>query len=204
LTGTSTGGWKILVPEDNVLDESAEAPLRAAAEADPYVLRIRELQLARPWMELLGSGQRLVIDIEEWIHKSSGRGSISLGVDNEDGGSPTPLATWGVYLGSSDYAEVVPTLFAWADVSVYEETYDDADHEEYEAECVTVDSEGDRFESQDFAEWAAGHQREELRPYTNVAGEADLWRLELTLNDLGRSFLIVDRFANLGLRQLTR
>ena len=28
LTKSSQGGWKVLVPEDHVLDESAEAPLR--------------------------------------------------------------------------------------------------------------------------------------------------------------------------------
>jgi hypothetical protein len=65
LQETSTGGWKLLVPEDQVLDASAADPLREAAEGDPYVLRIRELQLAKPWMEMLGSGKRLVVDMEE-------------------------------------------------------------------------------------------------------------------------------------------
>jgi hypothetical protein len=43
LVETSTGGWKLLVPEANVLDETARETLREAAEGDPYVLRIREL-----------------------------------------------------------------------------------------------------------------------------------------------------------------
>ncbi|MBV9161242.1 MAG: DUF4365 domain-containing protein [Pseudonocardiales bacterium] len=60
LIETSTCSWKLLVPEAHNLDESAAAPLREAAEGDPYVLHVRELQLARRWMELLagprGSG----------------------------------------------------------------------------------------------------------------------------------------------------
>jgi hypothetical protein len=202
LVKTSKGGWKLLVPEAHILDESAAAPLRDAAEGDAYVLRIRELQLARPWMELLADGKRLVIDIEEWINKTSGRGSISLGVDNEDGEGPEKLASWGVLLGLSSYTDVVPRLFAWADVSVHEETYDEAEHDDYEAECLIYDNEGDRFFTADYDEWRAGRQLDELRPYANAYGEVDYWRLELTLNDLGTAFLVVDKFAMKGARQL--
>ena len=77
LVKTSAGGWKLLVPEGHVLDVSAREPLQKASEGDPYELRLRQLRLAKPWMELLASGKRLVVDMEEWVNKSSGRGSIS-------------------------------------------------------------------------------------------------------------------------------
>lgn len=203
LQETPSGGWKLLVPEAQVLDASAADPLSAAAEGDPYVLRIRELQLATPWMEMLASGKRLVVDIEEWINKTSGRGSISLGMVNEDGEEPQALASWGVLLGLSSYAEVIPRLFAWADVQVHEETYDDAEYDEYEAECIVYDNEGDVFVREDFAQWRGTRLTQGLRPYANGAGEVDFWRLELTLNDLGRGFLAVNRFAIEGGRLLT-
>ncbi|MDQ6879386.1 MAG: DUF4365 domain-containing protein [Candidatus Dormibacteraeota bacterium] len=197
LVRTSSDGWKVLVPEDHVLDDTARDALRQAAEGDPYILRVRELELARPWMKLLAEDKRLVIDIEEWINKTSGRGSITLGIDNEDGNNPTPLATWGVFLGLASYAETVPKLFPWADVSLHEETYDEADREQYEAECVFYD-EGDRIVTQNYDEWANGRRVTDLRPYANEAGEVDRWRLELTLNQLGKAFLIVDEFATGG------
>jgi hypothetical protein len=195
LVTTSGGHRKVLVPEDHLLDESARHPLREAAQGDPYVLRIRELQLARPWMELLLDGKRLVIDIEEWINKSSGRGSIMLGVDREDGEQPLPLAGWDILLGLASYAEVVPRLFAWADVILHEETYDAADHDAFEKGCGAVDEEGDRFETEDFQEWASRRASAvpDLRPYMNEMGEVDRWRLELRLNELGRAFSLVDR-----------
>ncbi|MEU8061788.1 DUF4365 domain-containing protein [Microbispora bryophytorum] len=202
LARSSRGGWKLLVPRSNVLNAGARDQLREAAAGDPYVLRIRELQLARPWMEMLQGGRRLVIDIEEWINKTSGRGSITLGVDNEDGSDPTEIASWGVMLGLASYAEVVPKLFAWADVDVHAETYDDAEYDAYKAECVIYD-EGDRFVTEDFDEWRQGLRARGLRPYANGAGEVDFWRLELTLNELGRSFLIVDQFATSGHPQFT-
>ncbi|GAA3082983.1 DUF4365 domain-containing protein [Streptomyces rectiviolaceus] len=182
LIKTSRGGWKLLVPEAQVLDESARAALSQAAEGDAYTLRIRELQLARPWMQMLDEGMRLVIDIEEWVNKTSGRGSIALGVDNEDGNDPEQIASWTVFLGLSGYVEVVPKLFAWASVSLHDETYEDADYSDYP------------YERND---WGV------LYPYMNPSGEVDFYRLELTLNDLGRAFLLVDQFATKGLRQLT-
>jgi hypothetical protein len=202
LVETSGGGWKLLVPEVQVLDEGATGPLRTAAEGDPYVLRIRELQLARPWMQLVADGNRLTIDIEEWINKTSGRGSIALGLYHDLYSPPTRLAEWTVLLGTASYAEVIPRLFAWANVEVHEETYEDADEEEYETECVRIDSEGDRIVTQNHLDWAAERHLPRLRPYRNDQGEVDFWRLELTLNELGKAFLLVDKFAAEGHQQL--
>ncbi|MDN3264290.1 DUF4365 domain-containing protein [Streptomyces sp. CSDS2] len=200
LQETSMGGWKLLVPEDHVLDASAAEPLRQAAEGDPYVVRIRELQLALPWMNRLVEGQRLVIDVEEWVNKTSGRGSITLGVDNEDGRGPEELASWSIMLGLASYAEVVPTLFAWADVHLHEETYDEADYDQFQLECA-VWGEDETFYTESYGEWRRDRFPESLRPYSDD-GEVAFWRLELSLNELGRAFLAVDKFGRGGRRQL--
>ncbi|MFE7076828.1 DUF4365 domain-containing protein [Streptomyces sp. NPDC057620] len=200
LQETSTGGWKLLVPEGQVLDASAAEPLREAIAGDPYVIRIRELQLALPWMKRLAEGRRLVVDAEEWINKTSGRGSITLGVDNEDGCSPEELARWSIMLGVASYAEVVPLLFAWADVHVHEETYDEADYDQYEVECA-VWGLGGSFFSESYSDWRRGRFTEHLRPYSDN-GEVASWRLELGLNDLGKAFLVVDKFGRDDRRQL--
>lgn len=202
LVKISTGGWKALVPEAQVLDEESRGPLQQAAEGDAYVLRIRELRLARTWMEMLAEGKRLVVDMEEWVNKLSGRGAITLSVDNEDGQPPTELAGWSVLLGTEDYADVVPKMIAWADVDIHEETYDDAEYEQYETECVHIDHEGDRIVTEDFDEWRTSRVDQGLRPYANHSGEVDYWRLELSLNELGQAFLLVDRFAVNGTTQL--
>ena len=202
LVETSTGGWKLLVPEVQVLDDSARGVLAAAAEGDPYELRVRELRLAKPWMEMLATGTRLVVDFAEWINKSSGRGTVSIGVDHEDGNEPEELVNWHFFVGPADYAETVPKLFAWADARVHEETYDDAEYDQYEAEC-SIWAEGDQFFSESFDDWRRPLVARGIRPYLNAAGEVDYYRLELTLNELGRSFLVVDRFAMEGKQQLT-
>ncbi|MDX2548271.1 DUF4365 domain-containing protein [Streptomyces sp. WI04-05B] len=204
LQETPTGGWKLLVPEAQMLDASARKTLREAAEGDPYELRIRELQLAKPWMELLASGKRLVVDMAEWVNKSSGRGDIRLGIDNEDGEEPEKLASWGVFLGLASYAEVVPKLFAWADALVHPETYDGTEYDQYRADCCIWDDEYEVFAAVPFTEWKLSLDTERIRPYRNGGGEVDFYRLELTLNELGKAFLVVDRFGMEGGRLLTK
>ncbi|MBV9484772.1 MAG: DUF4365 domain-containing protein [Frankiaceae bacterium] len=202
LVPTSTGGWKVLVPAEQILDDAARTPLAEAADGEPYVLRIRELRLARPWMEMLRDGTRLVVDMEEWVNKSSGRGTISLGIDREDGEDPERLVAWQFLVGPRSYADAVSQLFAWADLDVHEETYEAAEYERFEGECSIWD-EGDRFLTSTFEEWRAPLRAMGIRPYDNGAGEVDYFRLEMTLNELGRAFLLVDTFATDGNRQLT-
>jgi Domain of unknown function (DUF4365) len=201
LERSRTGGWKLLVPQAHVLDASAAAVWRAAADGDPYELRLRELRLAKPWMDMLAAGTRLVVDFAEWINKSSGRGTVSIGIDHEDGNEPEELVIWHFFVGPANYAETVPKLFAWANAHVHEETYDDAEYDQYEAECSIWD-EGDQFFTMSFDEWRRGLVAMGIRPYNNTAGEVDRYRLELTLNELGKAFLVVDTFAMEGDRQL--
>jgi hypothetical protein len=185
-----------------LLDANAAEAWRNAADGDPYELRVRELRLAKPWMEMLADGTRLVVDFEEWINKSSGRGSISIGIDHEDGNEPEELVAWHLWVGPTSYAESIPQFFAWADVDVHEQTYDEADHDQYEQECSTWD-EGEQYFTVSFDDWRRGRVAMGIRPYSNSAGEVDYYRLELTLSELGKAFLIVDEFATSGLRQLT-
>ena len=178
-----------------MLDATAAEPLAAAAEGDPYDLRLRALRLALPWMRRLQEGMRLMVDSEGWVNKTSGRGSITLGVAREDGADTEELVSWSVFLGLKSYSEVVPQLFPWAEVGLHEETYDDADYDEWQSESVFYDD-GDRIETRSYGEWRAARPWPELRPYANSMGEVDRWRLELTLGELGRAFLIVDGFAS--------
>lgn len=202
LVATPAGGWKLLVPVAHLLDESSRTPLQEAAQGDSYVLRIRELQLAKPWMEMLASGTRLLVDMEEWINKTSGRGSITIGIDHEDGNAPDELVTWWFLVGPTSYVEAVAKLFAWANIDVHEETYDDAEYQQYEEECSRWDG-SDQFFTESFDNWRSGNVGHGIRPYKNALGEVDYFRLELTLNNLGKAFLVVDKFATEGNRQLT-
>jgi hypothetical protein len=107
-----------------------------------------------------------------------------------------------VFLGLASYAEVVPTLFAWAYAHVHQETYDELEYDQYKADCCIWTEEAELF-AVPFEEWRRGLDTGRIRPYRNGGGEVDFYRLELTLNELGKAFLVVDRFAMEGGRLLT-
>ena len=195
LLPTSKGGKKLFIPEFKELSQTSKNELAGLAEGSPYELRIRQLRLALPWMKLLISGRRVLLEADEWINKTSGRGDLAIiSVDdaNED---RIELGTWMLWGSTAPYEDILPDLVPWADVVLHEETYDDADRDAWEAECVFYDNEGDRHVYLSYEDWHMKFEDEGLRPYANGAGEVDFWRLEMVLNDLGKAFLLVDEFA---------
>jgi hypothetical protein len=185
-------GWKMVIPKTQVLDASARAALAELAAGPPHLLRLHRLQADRSLIELLAAGKRLVLEVQEWINKSSGRGDfkilLSKNWDDEE-----VLAEWTWLLPGWDYADALPRLFPWADLSLDEDTYDSHDEDAWTEACGIWDSEDKCYimHTKSFEEWRerlpAG-----LRPYQE-GGEVAAWRLDLTLNELGRAFLVVDQ-----------
>lgn len=189
------GGKKILIRSAKRFGDHSVSELKTVAQGKPYELRIRQLRLALPWMKLLQDGRRILLEASEWVNKSSGRGDIEIVSVDDASEDRESLGGWFIMVGNRPYEEVLPSLVPWANVVLHEETYDDADYDAWEEECVQYDSDGDRWESEPYQVWKQKYQDQNLRPYGNGAGEVDFWRLELVLNDLGKGFLSVDKFA---------
>jgi hypothetical protein len=203
LIDTRKGGKKLFIPETKELGAASETDLAAMAEGNPYELRIRQLRLALPWMNLLVSGRRVLLEADEWINKTSGRGDLAIISVDEASEDREELGTWLLWGSVAPYEEILPNLVPWADVVLHQETYDEADQVEWEAECVQYDKEDFRFVGESFEDWHRKFDGVGLRPYGNTASEVDHWRLELVLNNLGRAFLEVDAFAEGTLPFLT-
>ena len=189
------GGKKILIPRIQQLGSGSITKLTEVGDGKPYELRIRKLRLALPWMKLLQSGRRILLEADEWVNKMSGRGDLHVVSVDEDGEDRQALGTWYLMAGLDRYEDVLPSLVPWAEAVLHEETYDEHDVEAWETECVHWDKEGDYFESEPYEDWHTKFDDVGLRPYANTAGEVDHWRLELVLNDLGKGFLVIDEFA---------
>lgn len=120
-TAESTGeGWKLLIPWAQRWDASSANALAELVETDPYTLRLNALRADLGWMRLLRDGGRVRVEAEEWVNKSSGRGSITLiGVPQDEGERlERPRA---VYLGPGSYKDLLPHLFPWADLYIDED-----------------------------------------------------------------------------------
>ena len=192
-TVTSTGkGWKMTIPTTNTFSMPAASALLAASEDDSYTLKLRQLQLARPWMEHLSDGGSLVVELEEWMHKSSGRASLLLTALDEAGAVVARREWPWIFSPLADYAVELPRLFPWANVTM------DADAEQasYESECAIWNKENQTFfYVMTHDEWQAERDGPGIRPAWDD-GEVAHWRVDLELSDLGRAFLLLDEFLS--------
>jgi hypothetical protein len=118
-------------------------------------------------MRHLAECGRVLLEAEEWVNKTSGRGETRF-LAEAPSGSVEEEAKWLIFAGLRPYADVLPELFAWANLAVDELACDDTE------EIVTETPESD------------------LRPYAED-GEVAHWRLEFSLNGLGRAFLDIDQ-----------
>ena len=150
-------------------------------------------------MALLHDRGTVYLEVDEWINKTSGRGTLRLFGRTADESGVFERERTG-YFGLADYADVLPLLFPWADLSVDEDLYDIHEQTEWDIECGAYDKETDTylFHSKTFSEWRA--DKPPLRAYEVAQGEVARWRLEFALNDLGRAFLTIDRHLGAWLR----
>ena len=204
--------WKIVVPFANTLDASATKAFMAIGDVSEPVKRFTELTLARPWMRALDEGKRIFVELEEWVNKSSGRGALRLVVLDDDTGKEEQALTWPVmFLASMSFEQAVRDFFPWASVDVDEELYDEAEEERWIEDNGMWDSEDGvyHYDSTHLAEHM--ELRREFSQYAEISpyednGEVAKYRLELTLNDIGRGFLAVANYlyeAEIAVRPAT-
>lgn len=144
-------------------------------------------------MRLIEDEHEIRLTVEEWVNKSSGRGSFEL-IDATDG-DDIVLASWSGLAPGWDYGDLIAYLVPWADVDIDDEFYEDFDRARFDLECGTWDHEDDRYyHFRDYNEWRDELPR--LRPYESAgSGEVDQYRLMLDLNDVGKSWLTLLKFA---------
>lgn len=193
--------WKININKDNKLDENSKAKLKKIADnITEYERRFNSLVLSKSFMKEINDGNTIVIESSEWVNKSSGIGSINLKVIDQFTEMERLALNWPVtYFPIQCYQDVFQNLFPWANISIDEEFYAEYDEQAFLEECCPYDSEeGEYIYIEEFYEdWR--DEQAEIRPYTNHSGEVDEYRLRLTLNDLGKSFLNVDRYLERNL-----
>jgi Domain of unknown function (DUF4365) len=197
-TITSTGkGWKMTVPRSQVIDKDSEAALRElAGTGDPYVSRLAILRADLDLINAAAEGQRILVEVEEWVNKTSGRGSVRILVEGTAGAKV--MRSLDFIAPGWSYEELLPSVLPWADLSLDDEAYDEHDRAQWDLETGAWDSEEGRYmlHSVDFEQWAADIPSG-LRPYADN-GEVAFWRLEARLGKVGEAFLDLDPFLSTG------
>lgn len=211
-TATLTSkNWKIEIPFSNLLENAKPKLFELADNLTEYEKKFNTFLFAKPWMKEIINGNKVVLNVEEWINKSSGRGDFKLRIIDKDGVEKQVFNRSFLGFGLKSYIQVFKELFPWASIMIDSEFYDEYDDEaiemnDYEAAMYSYpESVGATFDRGTFKyvypknapvieEWMK--DKRNIRPYRIGAGEVAFYQLVLELNDVAKSFLVVDDFIN--------
>lgn len=183
------------VPEEGPTVEISSASTVSRAEA------------AMPWLEMawgrapserlfryclaqeryfrtLRQGGRVLVEVDEWVNKTRGQAEVKI-VQQDRHGKETAEELF-VFAGAHHMPDFIGRLFPWAQLSVDDDYY--GAHEEVDPKAVFQDDEspGGHYV-------IPGDRPTGLRPYAITGGEVASWRLELTLNRIGKAFVTIVR-----------
>jgi len=134
-----------------------------------------------PFMEAIENDKEVILESEEWVNKSSGRGSLKITIDD---GKAKEIYEWGYYFPFTSYDKVFRRLFPWAKFVI------DMDFLEYE-EIYSADL-GRIFSDNDISYIQHTHENGSIIGILR-AGEVAFYKLHLELNDFGKCFLNVNK-----------
>lgn len=193
---TSNGngkGYFVRVPIGQVfLDDLSNERLISFSNLPEHITNYNFLLSQKKFMEIIRDGGTVKLHSSEWVNKSSGKGDTELIVDD---GKGIQIYSYPYWFPHTPYTMVFPRLFPWADFSADEEFFADADEclwREYHCYYDKEDHEwmivGESFD--DF--------RKKLDPMRSInnSGEVAEYMMKLSLNELGKSFLNVDKFVS--------
>lgn len=186
----STGKqWKISVPKENILQDSARTlnGFASLTQPEPYIRRLNRLRVDRRWMDLIAGGADVRVEFDDWVNKSLPRYQITISTDGEEEKWPT------MYAPGVGIEAMLAHFFPWADFSLDEEAYYEFARAQWDLECYSGrDQEtGEVYYTQSFEEW---HESPDEIVPVSENGETATYSLILSLNDFGRSFLEIDDY----------
>lgn len=120
----------------------------------------------------------LIVEVREWINKTSGRGDFIIKTVDHTGATRKLYESTILGFGCRPYEEVLPEVFPWADLELYTDYYEIYDDQEY----ILYK----KYEIPD------------IYLYKNTAGEVDWYQFRPVLNDVGKAFILMDDFLSGG------
>ncbi len=118
-------GWKIEIPCDKILVNSKRLLEIITNSQSEYERRLHSLVLAKNWMLKIEKEAELILEVQEWINKSSGRGNFKLISIDNNGNVSTLFQREFIGFGNTEYETVIQKLFPWAHIEIDEKFYDE-------------------------------------------------------------------------------
>ena len=174
------------------LNDVSNKKLLSFTNLPQHITNYNFLLSQKKFMQIIQDGGDIKLHSMEWVNKSSGKGSTELIVDD---GKSIKKYSYPYWFPFTPYTMVFPRLFPWADFTADEDFYEENDKffwREYNCYYDKEDDEwvivGDTFEE----------FRRKLDPMRSIdhSGEVAEYMMKLSLNELGKSFLNIDKFVS--------
>lgn len=176
--------WKIEILKANKFGERTKDALSNTFEGSDADQRMRKLFIDLPLMRHIQKGGKVSLELERWVNKSLGRSPVRVFI-HDDNGDEILSQDWFVHYLGYGIKELAEALFPWASASVdqdfYDQHYDIDDGNSWEG-AISANEDNGHFDST---------YLDGVYPYKEMAGEVEAYRLEMKLNELGTSFLVV-------------
>ena len=186
-------GFIVRVPLNQVfLDNRSHEELLRYTNLPEHMTNYNFLLSQKKFMQIIKEGGIVKLHSEEWVNKCSGKGITELIVDD---GNTITTYSYPYRFPYTLYTDVFPRLFPWANFSVDEDYYEETDEALWRELNCHYNKEDD--------EWIeVGEPFEEFRKsldpmrYINHSDEVAEYMLVLSLNELGESFLRIDKYVS--------
>lgn len=196
ITRTKTG-WKIPIPKSQILSMESLNEIKKFNRLPVYFQRLQRLAVHKKLITKISRGKTLIVEIEEWINKTSGRAKVTLKkIDKEGNDIVISEGTYFHFHG----VESLELLYPWAKFQIDDEYYYDYEHDEFLNNYGIWDPEDQKYISStiEFIEYR--NNLPEIRAIEDASGEMQTYRLEMLLNDLGLSFLKLNDYLENGIQ----
>lgn len=186
-------GFFVKIPlSQTFLNELSNEKLLSFTNLPEHIINYNFLLSQKEFMRIIQNGGEIKLHSSEWVNKSSGKGETELIVDD---GKTIQKYSYPYWFPYTSYKMVFPRLFPWANFSADEEFFEEHDESLWrELRCYYDEEDGEWLNVGDtFDEF-----RRKLDPMRSIdhAGEVAEYMMKLSLNDLGKAFLMVDEFVS--------
>lgn len=186
-------GFFVKVPLSQVfLNDLSNKKLLSFTNLPQHITNYNFLLSQKKFMQIIQDGGIVKLHSMEWVNKSSGRGETELIVDD---GKTIQKYLYPYWFPFTPYSMVFPRLFPWANFSADEDFFAERDETLWREYHCYYDNEDDEWINvgDSFEEF-----RRKLDPMRSIdhSGEVAEYMLVLSLNELGRAFLNVDKFVS--------
>lgn len=186
-------GFFVKIPlSQTFLNELSNEKLLSFTNLPEHIINYNFLLSQKEFMRIIQNGGEIKLHSSGWVNKSSGKGETELIVDD---GKTIQKYSYPYWFPYTSYKMVFPRLFPWANFSADEEFFEEHDESLWrELHCYYDEEDGEWLNVGDtFDEF-----RRKLDPMRSIdhAGEVAEYMMKLSLNDLGKAFLMVDEFVS--------